>query len=53
MKSMSLSRKKMNKVRINGENPDSITFGTNKSKAREIYLYGCSFWKIRSDNLVH
>lgn len=43
----------MNKAWINGENPDIIAFGTNKSKAMEIHLYGCSFWKIRSDNLVH
>lgn len=50
---MSLSRKEMNKAQINGENPDAITFGINKSKAKEIHLYGCSFWKIRPDNLVH
>lgn len=28
-----------------GENSDTITFGANKSKAMEIYLYGCSSGK--------
>lgn len=43
----------MNKAQINGEHPDTTTVGTNKSKAIEIHLCECSFWKSRSDNLVH
>lgn len=50
---MSLSRKKMNKAEINGELPDTMTFETNISKAIEIHLCGCSFWRIKSDHSVH
>ena len=42
---MKLSRKEMNKVHINGEHPDIITFETSKFKVMEIDLCGCSFWK--------
>lgn len=42
---MKLSRKEMNRVQINGEYPDIITFQTSKLKAIEIHFCGCSFWK--------
>jgi hypothetical protein len=50
---MRLSRKEINKVQINGEHSDTIILGTNKSKLIEKHFYGCSFWKIRSDNLAY
>lgn len=52
-KNYEVIKKKKNKMYVNGEDPDTITFGTNKSKAVETDLCRCSFWKIRSDHLVH